>query len=217
MALTLFFPTQVIRHLFLATVPLVAFVIFGPQSDLLACWFGWLPCYPRTPKPEWTATPIALATPCTPRPHTRTLPRGSLSSSKEKSPSPSDHQFSSPVTRIGASTINDRGLPHESHLPNSPAYQPSLVSSHSAVPILQTPKPHWEQPPPYPPTGDSGPGVGAVQIAESAHVSEKRGERIPQAMEAIRQTPTSPEVPIILIQSPSLPGPSVLRELSDSL
>lgn len=210
-ALIIFFPTQVVRHVFLATAPLVAFVIFGPQRDLLACWFSWLPSYPRSPKP---GVPMTLSTPYT-RPYTPTPPRGLPSPSKGKASPLSDHQYLSPVARIGISTTDNRRLWHEIHSPSSPASRtttPFPVLNHSVIPILQTPIPPGGLPPPYPP-----PGIGAPQIPPSAHMAEKRGTHsIPQAVGVIRQSPTSSAVRITQIQTLSLPDPGILRRVSDS-
>jgi len=138
--LIIFFPTQVIRHVFLATVPLAAFVIFGPQSDLLACWLAWLPCYPRRPEPEWTAVTITLTTPYTPRGHTATVPQGLLSPLKEKASPPSDHQHPSPAAGAGVSTTDNRKLWHESHSPGSPvSHAVTTLSS----PIIASTDPAW--------------------------------------------------------------------------
>jgi hypothetical protein len=161
--LIIFFPTQVIRHIFLATVPLAAFVIFGPQSDLLACWFGWLPCYPRRPKPEWIAVPIALNTPGA-RPPTPTVPRGLLGRLKEKASPPSDHQYPSPIARTGVSTTDNRELGHEGHPPSSPVSHVTasfLVSNQFTVPTPQAPISRGERPPPYPTLGSLEPGISA--------------------------------------------------------
>ena len=138
--LIIFFPTQVIRHIFVATVPLVAFVIFGPQSDLLACWFGWLPLYLRRLQPERTAVPMALTIPHTSRPHTPTVPPELFAPLNEKESLPSDHHHSSPVARTRVSTTDNRESRHESHFPSS-LTMPFPVLSHSTAPILQVPIP----------------------------------------------------------------------------
>jgi len=132
----IFFPTQVIRHIFLATPPLVAFIIFGPQSDLLACWFGWLPSYLRRLQPGRTAIPMAITAPYTFRPHTPTVPPDPLAPLKEKASPLSDHQH----PRTGVSR-------HEGHSPGSLAshvthvIMPVPVLNQSTAPISQGPIP----------------------------------------------------------------------------
>ena len=182
--LILFFPTQVIRHIFLSSVPLAAFVIFGPQRDLLACWFGWLPCYPRRPKPEWAPVPIPLPAPYTPRLHTPTLPRGFLSLSKEKSSPPSNHPDPSTVARTEISTTDNRGLRNKGHSPSSPAdiTTPFPVPNYSTLPVSQALIP----PPPYPLPGNSEPGIGTLRTPPSAHVPEEQDAHGPHAVGAIR-------------------------------
>lgn len=140
MVLIIFFPTQVIRHIFLATVPLAAFVIFGPQSDLLACWFGCFPFYSRKLQPEQTAVPMALTIPHTPRPHKPTVPPELLAPLKEKALPPTPK--SSAGTEV--STTDNRESRHESHSPSSLASYvtvPFPVGNQSTVPILQAPIP----------------------------------------------------------------------------
>ena len=171
-ALVLLFPTRVMRHILLATVPFAVFLFFGPQGDLLACWFGWLLCHPRKPKTEWMATPAVMSASYTPRPHKRLL-----SWSSERASPRSGHQYPGLVAGVRTSTTDNQGLSCESHPPSNPAPQgtaPFLVPNPSAVSILQTLVPRGERPPPYyPPPGNSEPGFGAVQMPPSAHIPRK--------------------------------------------
>ena len=210
--LSIVFPAQVMRHIWLATVPLAAFLTFGPQSDLSACWFGWLPCYPQRPKSEWTAVPMTLAKPYTPQPEGKLF---SLSS--KKASQFSDRQYPSSVAGIGIGTTENRRLRYESHPPSSPAPHdtaPFPMLNPSVAAILQTPTPCGEHPPPYASPRYSEPEIEAVQLPPSAHIPSKQGARSPRAVGAICQSPTSPVVPIIVVQSPSLSDTSIPTDSS---
>lgn len=210
MVLGVVFPTQVLRHIWLATIPLAAFLTFGPQGDLLACWFGWLPCYPRRPKAEWTAVPMTLATPYTPRSN-----RELFSRSNKKASQSADHQYPSSVAGIGISTIENRGLRYESHPPSHPTPHgtpPFPVLNSSGAP--QTPIPRGERPPPYPPPGNSELGIEAAQLPLSAHIPRKQGTHSPWSVGVIRQSPITPVVPTILVQSPPLSYTGTLTDSS---
>ena len=141
--LIIFFPTQVLRHVFLASVPLAAFLIFGPQRDILACWFGWLSCYLRRPKPERTVVPTALTTPYNPRPYTPTVPRELLSPLKEKASAFSDRQHPGPVARTKVSTTDTKVVPSSSSI--SHVTMPFPVTNQPIVPELRVLVPRGER------------------------------------------------------------------------
>lgn len=175
--LIIFFPTQVLRHIFLASVPLAAFLIFGPQRDILACWFGWLSRYPRRPKPDQTVVPMALTTPYNPRPYTPTVSRELLSPLRENASALSDHQHPSPVARTEVSTTDSdmKTIPYSSSIPHVTMPFPVSKSTHS--PGNASTGPGGERYPPYPPPMNSKPGISAFQMLPSAHPTRNE-ERI---------------------------------------
>ena len=193
MLFTLFLPTQAARHIFVSTVPLANFLVFGPQRDLLACWLSWIPR--RSAPKRIVPTPYIDGE--------RGIPRA-----KGMAP-----QCPSPATAVRTESTGSQEWEDESRASSSPASYGSATDPPPAS--LTAISEAGEQLPPYPLPVHSEPQPGAVQMPPRAHLPRTRDMRAAPPV-AVPRTLTRPIPPRISIQPPSLPAPGVLRRVSDS-